>query len=70
MQIRCSHCHRPYALTKDIILDILDELEREHLGHYNATCPHCRRVNRISHGELLRAVPNRARTVPEEQAGE
>jgi hypothetical protein len=67
MQIRCSNCHRPYALSKNEVEAALDQLEQEHLGHYNSSCPHCRKVNRVSHDELLRAAPDRARHAKEEQ---
>jgi len=67
MQIRCSNCHRPYGLSKDEVYAALEQLEREHLGHYNSSCPHCRKVNRVSHSELLRAAPDWARHAKEEQ---
>jgi phage FluMu protein Com len=66
MQIRCSNCHRPYGLNKEQVHAALDLLEAEHMGHYNATCPHCRRVNRVSHSELLRAAPDWTRQPLEE----
>jgi phage FluMu protein Com len=58
MQIRCYHCHKPYALGKEAIHLALDDLADQNLGHYNAQCPHCRRVNRVSKDELLRAAPD------------
>ncbi len=61
MQIRCSNCHRPYGLNRDQVHTALDMLEAEEMGHYNTTCPHCRRVNRVSRDELLRAAPDWAR---------
>lgn len=61
MQIHCSNCHRPYGLNREEVHAALDTLEAEHMGHYNATCPHCRRVNRVSRNELLRAAPDWAR---------
>jgi phage FluMu protein Com len=66
MQIRCSNCHRPYGLNKEQVHAALDLLEAENMGHYNATCPHCRRVNRVSRSELLRAAPDWTRPVIEE----
>jgi len=65
MQIRCQHCHRPYALSHDAIQAALEHVRAEDLSHYNAPCPHCRRVNRVSRQELERAVPERDRA-PEE----
>lgn len=58
MQIRCYHCHKPFALGKEAIHIALDEAHSEGLSHYNAYCPHCRRANRISVEELRRAAPD------------
>ncbi|MCX8061031.1 MAG: CpXC domain-containing protein [Anaerolineales bacterium] len=57
MQIRCQHCQKPFALTKEALLNALEELEQQKLHHYNAICPHCGRTNRVSQKELKRAVP-------------
>lgn len=57
MQIRCYHCHRPFALSKETVHAALDMLTAESLSHYNAYCPHCRRANRVSPDELHRAAP-------------
>lgn len=58
MQIRCHNCHRPFALSKDAVHAALDSMVAEDLSHYNANCPHCRRVNRVSKAELQRAAPD------------
>jgi phage FluMu protein Com len=58
MQIRCSNCHKPFAIGKDEIHMALDTITAEGLAHYNAYCPHCRRANRISPEELHRAAPD------------
>lgn len=58
MQLRCYHCHKPFALGTDAVHYALNTLAKENLGHYNAQCPHCRRVNRVSQQELLRAAPD------------
>jgi phage FluMu protein Com len=57
MQILCYHCHKPYALSKEIVHTALDQMQVENLSHYDAPCPHCRRVNRVSRKELQRAAP-------------
>jgi phage FluMu protein Com len=57
MQIRCNQCHKPFALGKDAVHAALDIVTEQGLNHYNAYCPHCRRVNRISRDDLLRAAP-------------
>ena len=57
MQIRCSHCHKPYAMNKEAVHAALNEMTEQGLNHYNAICPHCRRVNHVSRDELMRAAP-------------
>ena len=67
MQIRCTNCHKPFALSKDEVHTALDTISSEDLGHYNAHCPHCRRANRVSRQELQRAAPDwHPRSVSEE----
>lgn len=58
MQILCYHCHKPYALSKDLVRTALDQMNADNLTHFDAPCPHCRRVNRVSRKELLRAAPD------------
>ena len=58
MQIRCTQCHRPFGLNKEVVHLALEKLEAENLGFYNAQCPHCRRLNKVSKSELLRAAPD------------
>ncbi len=65
MQIRCSNCHRPYALSQEAVQAALDEVLAQGLGHFNAPCPHCRRVNRVSREELQRAASNRVKASQE-----
>jgi phage FluMu protein Com len=68
MQLRCSHCHRPYALGRDEVNAALDEITNESLAHYNSACPHCRHVNRVSRKDLERAAPNWRKETEEETA--
>lgn len=72
MQIRCNRCQRPFAIGKDAIYAAIDEIMENDLNHYNAPCPHCRRVNRISKQALIRAAPGweRRRETEEAQEGE
>ncbi|MFM8320340.1 MAG: hypothetical protein ACKOC5_05420 [Chloroflexota bacterium] len=58
MQIRCTNCHKPFALSREAVHAALDQISSENFSHYNAGCPHCRRVNRISRQELQRAAPD------------
>ena len=57
MQIRCINCHRPFALGKEAVNAALDEMVAEELTHYDVRCPHCRRTNRVTKDELMRAAP-------------
>ena len=69
MQIRCHNCHRPFALIKEGVHAALEQVTEENLKHYDAQCPHCRRVNRISRKQLKRAAPTwrpQAETTPDE----
>lgn len=58
MQLRCQQCHRPFAIGKEAVHAALDLMFAEDLGHYNAHCPHCRKVNRVSRDAMLRAAPD------------
>ena len=58
MQILCINCHKPFALNKETVHLALTMVHTEGLSHYDAPCPHCRRVNRVSKKELLRAAPD------------
>jgi ribosomal protein L44E len=57
MQIRCTQCHKPFALSKEAVHAALNTITEEGLNHYNTYCPHCRRTNRVSRADLLRAAP-------------
>ncbi len=70
MQIRCYHCSKPFALNKEAIHAALDIISEQDLSHYNAQCPHCRKVNRVSRQELLRAAPDWQRKAPEKATDE
>ena len=58
MQIRCYNCHKPFAISKDEVNIALGVINEQNQHHYNAFCPHCRRANRISRDELMRAAPD------------
>jgi phage FluMu protein Com len=67
MQIRCYHCHRPFALSKETVHFALDMIQAENLSHFDAPCPHCRRINRISPDELHRAAPDWVKSAAEKE---
>jgi phage FluMu protein Com len=58
MQIRCQNCHKPFALSRETVHAALDMLTSQNMSHYDAHCPHCRRVNRVSQQELQHAAPD------------
>ena len=58
MQIRCTNCHRPFAIGKEAVYAALDTIHNDDLNHFNTQCPHCRRANRLSPKQLKRAAPD------------
>ncbi len=58
MNIRCSFCQTPYALSRVALLDALQEVDSKNLTHYDAHCPRCRRAAQISRQKLEMAMPN------------
>ena len=68
MQISCFKCHMPIAMSKDAIYAALDVITDENLSRYDVRCPKCRKVNRVSRKQLLRAAPHWKRDRDEAQA--
>lgn len=66
MQIRCYHCHKPFAISKDVVHTALDLTNAQGLTHYNAQCPHCRHANRLSVEELMHAAPDWRAKAPDQ----
>jgi Zn finger protein HypA/HybF involved in hydrogenase expression len=58
MQVRCFNCQMPIAMSRDAIYAALDVVTDENLTHYDVRCPKCRKTNRVSRKQLLRAAPN------------
>ncbi len=58
MNIRCSFCQTPYALSRVAMLDALQEIDSKNLTHYDAHCPRCRRATQIPRQKLEMAMPN------------
>ncbi len=67
MQIRCFKCQMPIALSRDLIYAALEEVTAQDLTHYDVRCPKCRKTNRVSRNQLLRAAPNWQRDQEESQ---
>jgi phage FluMu protein Com len=70
MQIRCFKCQMPIALSRDFVYAALDEVTDHDLTHYDVRCPRCRKTNRVSRDQLIRAAPNweREREQPQSEA--
>jgi Zn finger protein HypA/HybF involved in hydrogenase expression len=59
MQTRCQNCHRPFALSKEIVEAALDDMAVKHQEHYyNMPCPHCHKLTRVPRADLLHAAPD------------
>lgn len=48
MQLKCSSCAVPFALNKEEITVMVELFKTTPAAHYDAHCPKCRRVNKIS----------------------
>jgi len=58
LQMRCSHCQRPYSLKKEVVEAALETVYSQDLQYFTAQCPHCGKNNRVSRKQLKRAAPN------------
>ncbi len=47
MQIKCTFCATPFALTKDQVTEAIEVVKKDPHAHYNAHCPKCRRAVRV-----------------------
>ena len=48
MQLKCTFCATPFALTKDQVAEAVEILQKDPHAHYDAHCPNCRRANKLS----------------------
>lgn len=47
MQLKCTFCSTPFALTNDQVAEAIEILKKDPQGHYDAHCPKCRRANKL-----------------------
>jgi len=47
MQLKCSFCSTPFALSNDQVAEAIEILKKDPHGHYDAHCPKCRRANKL-----------------------
>ena len=57
INIRCFSCHTPFSIKIEEVEAALTEIYQEGHKHYNANCPRCGRVNKVSKKQLHRAAP-------------
>lgn len=49
MQIKCSSCAMPFALSNDEIAKMVESFKANPAAvHYDAQCPKCRKITKIS----------------------
>ncbi len=58
MQLKCSHCNKMFAVKKDAALAGMYAIHNEGLQHYDAYCPHCQHVVRVSDERMKENYPN------------
>lgn len=58
MNIKCSFCQMPYALSRLQMLDALQEMDARKLSHYDAHCPRCRRATPVQRSRMEVFFPN------------
>lgn len=47
MQLKCTYCSTPFALSNDQVAQAIEILKKDPHGHYDAHCPKCRRANKL-----------------------
>lgn len=57
MQHKCSNCHMPFTITKEVVHMALDKMAKKDWDRYDFTCPQCKKTNRVSKEQLLHAAP-------------
>jgi hypothetical protein len=48
MQLKCSFCSMPFALSKEQIADAIEIFKADGHAHYDAHCPKCRRSTKLA----------------------
>ena len=57
MLFRCFKWHMTIGLSLEVVDTALDITTDENLHHYDVRCPRCRKTNRVSVDQLIRAAP-------------
>jgi hypothetical protein len=66
MQMRCYRCGWSFALTREELDFAAEAIRSGAASHYDARCPRCRSVNKVSADQIRRAAPRPASTPPAE----
>ncbi len=48
MQVKCSFCSMPFALTNEQVTEAVEMLKKDPHAHYDAHCPKCRRATKLA----------------------
>lgn len=57
MQLRCYQCGWSFAIGKDEATAAVEAVKASAGSHYDAHCPRCKRANKVSLEQLMRAIP-------------
>jgi phage FluMu protein Com len=57
MQIRCKNCRMPISIGRQMVDQALNIMYEENLVHFDFRCPKCKKTNKASQEQLLRAAP-------------
>lgn len=57
MQVRCKNCRMPFSIGREIVDQTLNTMQDESLVHFDFRCPNCKKNNKVTQRQLLRAAP-------------
>lgn len=60
MQLRCYRCGWSFGIKKEELAFALQALQESGDTHYDARCPRCRHMNRVSLQQLQKFAPKAA----------
>ena len=67
MQIRCKNCRMPFSIGREIVDQALNTMQDENLVHFDFRCPNCKKNNKVSQRQLLRAAPGWVYVAPKKE---
>jgi hypothetical protein len=48
MQLKCSFCAMPFALSHEQVTQAIEMFKKDSHAHYDAQCPKCRRSTKLA----------------------